>query len=147
MEASNLITAGLLFIVIIVAGTSWFCWHLHQDAHRYAIGTRKALSRLASKLHKAIDMPCTSTDMGPIEMALGTALNHFEDIIGKIKDDTARARLELSFMVVRGMLPDLSIRVCVDDTVFCFYEGGYNQQAVMKSLTDFNVMLVKIKRS
>jgi len=147
MDASNMVTAGLLFLAFIVIGASCLCRYLVHDNDRYAIGSRRALCRLAKKLNHAIHLPRTSTNLGPVEMALGTSLSHFEDITGKIKDDAARAQVELSFMVVRGAMPGLPLRICVDDTIFCFDEDGYNQQAVLKSLKDFNNSLSKVSKS
>lgn len=147
MDASNMITAGLVFMAVVVAGAAFLSRYLQHDTDRYAIGTRRALGRLEKKLDRAIRMPQTTTNLGPIEMALGATLSHFEDITGKIKDDTSRAQIELSFMVVRGTMPDLALRICVDDTIFCFGESGYNQQAVLKSLKDFNETLSKVSKS
>jgi len=147
MDASNMVTAGLLFMVAIVGGASLLCHYLRHDNDRYVIGSRKALSRLEKKLNRAIHLPRTSTNLGPVESALGLSLSYFEDITGKISDDTARAQVELSFMVVRGAIPDLPIRICVDDTIFCFDSAGYNEQAVLKSLNDFNVSLSKVSKS
>lgn len=147
MEASNLVTGGLIFIAIIIGGVCWFCWHLHRDAHRYAIGVRKALHRLSGKLHQTTRLSCVPGNLTEIESVLGSALVYFEDIVGKIKDDTDRAQLELSFMVVRGSLPGLPIRICIDETVFCFNDGEYNHPAVLKSISDFNQALRKINKS
>ncbi|KAN0037827.1 hypothetical protein ACTFIV_003182 [Dictyostelium citrinum] len=106
----------------------------HSTHH---LGTRKALGHLSRKLHKAVTLPCTTTCLSDIEVALSVSLMNFEDIAGKIKDDTARVHLELSFMVVAN----LPIRVCVGDTIFCFAENEYNHEAVLKSIGDFNYAL------
>lgn len=147
MEANNLITAGLVFVTILIAGASWFSWYVYYEAHRYSLGTRRALGRLSRKLHKAVTLPYTATCLPDIEVALSVSLMQFEDIAGKIKDDTARAQLELSFMVVRATVVNLPIRVCVGDTIFCFAENEYNHEAVLKSISDFNLALNKLNKS
>lgn len=147
MEANNLITAGLIFVLILTASASWFSWYVYRDAHRYSLGARKALGHLSRKLHKAVSLPYTTTCLSDIEVALSVSLMHFEDVAGKIKDDTVRAQLELSFMVVRATVANLPIRVCIDDTIFCFAENEYNHEAVLKSIGDFNLALNKLNKS
>lgn len=142
----NLITAGLVSMVVVVSLAVYLCRVLEQDAHRYTAGVKRAQRRLAKKLSQAVCLPPTSTDLLLVEGEVNAALMNIEDVAGKIEDDAVRVQLELSFMVVRGALPDLPIRVCVEDTIFCFSEGNYNQQAVMKSFNDFNDALLKLKK-
>lgn len=145
-NADNLMTAGLVGMVVVVALGLWLCRHLNHDAHRYAVGARKAMRRLSKKLNRANRLPNTKTNLAVVEGELSNALMNLEDVTGKINDNAIRLKLEQDFMVVRGDLPDLPVRVCVGDLIFSFNEGHYNQDAVLKSLNDFNRSLTKLTK-
>jgi|AGFT01.1.fsa_nt_gi hypothetical protein len=145
-NTDNMITAGMLSMLLVVMGAVFLCRHLNSDTHRYANGIRKALKRLERRLHRAIRMPVTSTNLFFVEHALSVSLNKFEDITGKVDDDTVRAQLELSFMVVKADQLDYPIRICVDDLIFDFAEGCFNQQAVLDAIHDFNNGLTKLSK-
>ncbi|ANH51723.1 hypothetical protein SIMMY50_265 [Erwinia phage vB_EamM_Simmy50] len=151
MESSGLITLAMLFLTFVIGLCCWLTRFVRYHTNRYTVDTKKALKQFACKLERVLDVPqpysLAQSEMTRLDNELNASLFLFEEITGKIHDETSRLYLESSFMVVRGTQHDTPIRICVANTIFSLSTTNHNHHSVMKVINDFNNRLAKIVES